>query len=62
MYYNVQQLRKLRDIREKGFDDYFDDVHTSDKQSFNFETECLFKWIEKMESLGRINYLLNINE
>ena len=56
--YTIEQLKKLRDIRAKGFDDYLDDVYTPDRQMFNKQTNLFFDWITEMEESEKIDALI----
>lgn len=57
--YRIDQLRHLAKIRALKMDETLDDNYTCDKTEFVENTDLFFNWIEKMESKGRINELLN---
>jgi hypothetical protein len=56
--YTIEQLKKIRDIKAKGFDDYLDDVYTSDKQMFNKQTDLFFDCITETGESEKIDDLI----
>ena len=66
MRYTLDELEKLRLIRLSGYnnewDNYYDDVHTSNHDNFDCETAKFMDWLRRMEKRGRIEYLLQFYE
>ena len=57
--YTLEELTILRDIRARSFnDDFMDDRYGSDECFFRTETDVFLDWLKKMESQGKIKYLL----
>jgi len=61
MKYSLEQLRILREIRLSGFDksETYDDVYTNAHDEFSIVSEMFLDWILKMESNGKIQYLID---
>ncbi len=63
MRYTIKELTVLRDIRARSFkSDFMDDQYGSDKCFFVSETDIFLDWLSKMESQGKIEYLLSTYE
>ncbi len=58
--FTTSELEKLMIIMAKDFDNYFDDVYTSDNQMFQDNVSKFIQWLEKMDNEGKIKYLLGL--
>lgn len=61
MTYNIEELKKLWEIRKWPLDDkFYDDIHISDRGLHEAGVDLFLKWLEKMESKGKIEKLKNL--
>jgi len=63
MRYTIKELTILRNIRTRSFKpDYMDERYGGLEDFFNAETDIFLEWLSKMESQGKIEYLLSTYE
>ena len=62
MRYTIKELTILRNIRARSFPDYMDEQYGGLEDFFNAETDIFLDWLTKMESQGKIEYLLSTYE
>lgn len=63
MKYTLEQLNKLRFVRSLSCNNSIsDERYLTERGFFNQETERFLNWIEKMEKLNRIDYLLSFED